>query len=186
MNPLDDLQTLWHTADVAPPAPAPDLREQAADLDRTLRRRDFREIGAAAAVSLFFGVVALLAPRLLGPSLGMIAAAAWVTAVIVGVRMAVPRASPWAPLREAVAAEHRWLASQVTLLRWAWLWYVLPLAVAAVAFYLAVGGGSLVYPVLVAAGSVALGWANWKAADDLATTRDAFAAHLHALTDSDA
>ena len=179
----DDLQALWQADDAPPPAPPPDLRAEAARLDRTLRRRDLRELGAAVVVAAAFGTAGLVVPRLLAPALGLVGVSVWIAAVIVGVRMAAPRASPWAPLREALAAEHRWLSAQVTLLRWAWLWYVLPVTVGLLAFDLALAGFRPVFPTLVVGGSVALGWANWKAAADLATTRDAFAAHLRSLSD---
>ena len=183
MNTFDDLQTLWQEA----PAPRPpdrldDLKAEASRLDRTLRWRDLRELGAAAAVALFFSVVAVTWDDVRIAALATVGVSVWIAAVIIGVRLGVPRASPWAPLREAVAAEHRWLRAQTALLRWAWLWYVLPATVSILAFDYANGGFGPVFPYLMAAGAVSLGWMNWKAADELSVTRDAFAAHLRDLS----
>ena len=184
MNTFDDLQKFWEAADPPPPPPA-DLREQADHLDRALRSRDRREFAAATAVSLFFITIGVFFPSVRGASLAVVAATAWIAGVLVVVRRALPPASPAAPLREAVAAQHRWLRAQVVLLRWAGLWYVLPVLGSLLAFDVALGGPRPVLALIIIGLGGSLVHLNWKAADELAVSRDAFAAHLHAL-DSDA
>ncbi len=176
----DNLQTLWQTADAPPPVPE-SLRDRAARLDRTLRWRDVRELAAVAVVALIFSVRAAVAPELPWGALGLVGLSLWIGGVILSVRLRFPRASPWMPLRDSLRAEHRWLSAQTALLRWAWLWYVLPITAGVVAFDLSDGHGRPVYLTVVGLLGAALSWANWKAADDLMTTRDAFAAHLHDL-----
>ena len=184
MTSFDDLHTLWEAADPPPPPPT-DLRDQAAHIDQMLRRRDLREFAAAAAVAAFFVVVGAFFPSVRWAALSIVGVSVWVVGVLAGVRRVFPEASPSAPLREAVAAQHRWLSAQVTLLRCAGLWYVLPSIASALAFDYALDGFSPVFSLLIVASGGSLVWLNWKAADDLAVSRDAFAFHLRAL-DSDA
>ena len=191
MTDLDALQALWRADDPAPPLDAARLAAVRADADklaRTLRWRDARELGAVVLVALAFGVYAWLSPEVRLASLAIIAVGVWVGGVIVGVRRRFPRAAPDAPLRQALAAEHAWLRAQTALLRWAWAWYVLPITAGIVAFDLS-GTPSPLYLGLVAAGAVALGWANGRAADALAAQRDAVGnllSDLSASPDSDA
>lgn len=183
LHPFEDLQQAWEAGDPPPPPPT-DLRERADHLDRALRSRDRREMTAVVAVALFFVTIGAFFPSVRGASLAVVGATVWIVGVLVAVRRAFPSAAPSAPLREAVAAQHRWLRAQVVLLRWAGLWYVLPVLAALLAFDAALGGPR---PILVLAFlglGVTVVHLNWKAADELAASRDAFAAHLHALDDA--
>ena len=182
----DPLETLWRSAD-APPPPAPldDLRDQAARLDRTLRWRDVREVGAAALGGLVFLAIGIAGSEVRGAAFATVAVSAWVAGVILAVRARFPRARASAPLRESVATEHRWLSAQTALLRWAWLWYVAPITAVVVAFDASDGGVRPVYLAFTLSLGALLAWANGRAAADLARTRDAFADLLHDLSAPD-
>ena len=184
MNTFDDLQKFWEAADPPPPPPA-DLREQAGHLDRALRSRDRREFAAATAVSLFFLTIGAFFPSVRWAAFTVVGASAWIVGVLVAVRRAFPPASPAAPLRAAVAAQHRWLRAQVVLLRWAGLWYVAPVLAGLLALDIALGGPRPILALIILGLGGSLIHLNWKAADELAVSRDTFAAYLHAL-DSDA
>ena len=184
MTDLDALQALWRADDPAPPLDAERLaalRADADELDRTLRRRDWRELGAVAFVTVVFGAFAVLQPETRAASLAIIAVGVWVGGVIIGTRRRFPRPAPDAPLREALAADHAWLGAQTALLRWAWAWYVLPITAGIVAFDLS-REPSPVYLTILGVGAVTLSVLNWRAADALAKQRDAAATLLTDLS----
>lgn len=179
----DALETLWQSAGGPPPPESlGDLHAEAARLDRTLRWRDVREVGAAAIGALIFLAIGVASPEVRGAAFATVAVSLWIAGVIVAVRLRFPRARPGDPLRRSVAAEHRWLAAQTRLLRWAWLWYVAPITSVIVAFDAAHDGVRPVYLIFVLALAAFLAWANWRAAADLARTRDAFADVLRDLS----
>ncbi|MEM0961912.1 MAG: hypothetical protein AAGK21_05135 [Bacteroidota bacterium] len=188
MSTFDDLHLVWQQADAPPPTISlGDLKDEAAQLDRTLRRRDIGEVGAAVLVAVFFGFVAITSPSVRVAALTLVGLSVATVGVLLLVRLWIPRASPWAPLREALSSEHRWLSVQTRLLRWAGLWYVAPNILGILAFDHATDGIRPFYAALVLVFAAFLVWVNWRAADDLAATRDAFAAHLDTLSsDSDA
>lgn len=189
MTTTDPLVALWQQS--ADPAPAVDparldaLKADAARLDRTLRWRDVREVGAAAFIVLGFGGMALVWDEVRVPAFALAAVGVWIAAVMLVVRVRTRRPGPDVPLRQALAAEVAWLDGQIALLRWAWLWYVLPLLLGFIAFESA--GGSPRRLFILIAGGVAFELArlNWKAAAGLRPTRDAFAAVLSGLPDTD-
>ncbi len=184
MSELDPLQTLWREAETSRPDTLRHLdvlKARAATLNRTLMWRDVREIGAAALGAVFFGCVAVLVPDLRAVALGMVGLSLWVASVLLVVRFRYRRATPSASVRNALVAEHCWLRAQVALLRWAGLWYVLPLLSGILAFTASngdLGPGVLAFSLALAG---VLIWLNWKAAAALSVTRDAFAAQIHDL-----
>lgn len=184
MSDLDTLQTIWREAETSRPDMIHQLealKTRAAKLNRKLMWRDVREIGAAALIAVFFSAVAWFSADLRGVALGMVGAAAWVAAVLLGVRLRYRRPSPAASVRDALVAEHGWLRAQVTLLRWAGLWYALPLLAAAALFNVADEGVRPVYLTALVLFGLFLIWLNWKSATALSVTRDAFAAQIHDL-----
>lgn len=191
MNVLDDFRAVWQSVSDPPPTLSPDrlagLKADADRLDRTLRWRDAREIGGAAVVAFLFGRHLDGPPELrLGAAI-VVASAIWITAVLLITRLRHPRPRPGDSVRRALVLDRDRFGAQEALLRWAWLWYVLPIWVGMLLFM----GGTLstlpgwlglVGATLVAVG---IGWLNrWSARRDLAPTRDAAAALLDDLDDA--
>lgn len=187
----DDLKGLWHSAASAPPAldaaRLGALRDEARKMDRTLLWRDAREVAVAALLAVFFAFqLGRPAGEASGSSLGLAVlcgAALWIGAVILAVRLHYERPAPGAPVREALEAERDRFGSQAALLRWAWLWYVLPIWAGLVLhngwprspFSWSVFGAT-------AAFFVGLGWLNYRTARrELEPLRDQAAALLAEL-----
>lgn len=189
MIPSDPLVALWRQS--ADPAPAVDatrldaLKDEAARLDRTLWWRDVREVGASILVTLFFGGAAAVWDDVRAPALALAAVGVWIAAVMLVVRLRTRRPGPGVPLQQALAAEVRWLDAQMALLRWAWLWYVLPIALGLIWFETADGSPRRLFILLVGAGGVGLARLNWEAAAAMLPTRTAFATLRTDLTGSD-
>ena len=187
---LSGLRAAWHAAPTPPvfdPARLDALRDEARTMDRTLLWRDVREVLVAALLAAFFAFqLGRPAGETSGTPLGLAVlcgAALWIGGVLLAVRLRYERPAPGASVREALESERDRFAAQAALLRWAWLWYVLPIWAGLVLH----NGwphspfGWLVFGA-TAAFAIGLGWLNYRVARrDLEPLRDQAAALLAEL-----
>jgi hypothetical protein len=177
----DDLRTLYQSTQEDPvTADTTAIARRAAELDRTLNRRNGLELLAAGVVIAAFGGQALFAADLLhaaGPALTVVGALVVAGGLLR--RGRAPAADPAAPTLRHLDAHRRELEHQAALLRAVPLWYLGPL-LPGMALTLGVrlvdtDGAPAVWATigLCAVFFVGVGWLNLRAARALEAEAEA-------------
>lgn len=158
---FDQLAEVWRAESVEAPARSPAeeiaaVRAKAAELERDVRRRDWRETAVALAMLPLFAWRAVSAPS---PLSAVGAAIVAVSCVLIPLRMRAargPSPDPALPVAWALKAELARVRAQERLLGSVFWWYLLPPGVGCILLR-AGGPGSPLSKAAYAAGVVALG-----------------------------
>lgn len=178
---LDDLQSQWqHLGQHRPGAEAAfdAVKARATELERTIRRRDRRELAAAVASGGFFGFFGWRTPHLVS-AVGAGVIVATCLAIPIVLRRARRPVDFTLPAGEAFEAELDRIGAQQRLLRSVSWWYLGPLYLGLVLFVL--GAGLSWIGGLVVAGATALFWRLRRFNHDAARALDAQADEVIAI-----
>jgi len=169
---LDDARKLWASGGAAGRSGASEAEllravvQRSAGLQRSIRRRDVREMVAAVVALLLLAPVLVKGPWLARAGVLVIAAGCALIIAKLGRARRLPAPGADWPLAEALRAERSRVEAQIRLLETVLWWYVAPLVGGAILVVLGLSGltrMTISYALVAAALSAGVYWLNRRA-----------------------
>ncbi len=143
----DFLKNLWRGQDLGAPPPLPNaqeltaMRQKMKCFDATIRRRDAGELLAGVVLVVWFGCYYFAYPAPLARlgSVVVILSAIFIDCRLFWSKRAGPKPDSTASVMDTLKAELRKVEIQIGLLKTVLWWYLLPLSVGAMLFYVGLG-----------------------------------------------